>query len=122
MDEDLTIRTVVDAENRQSLIYGISLGWCCTAIGLAALYMSMQNELAYRDSLTGLYNQRGFESALRARLSSAEHTVYGLILKLDVLQDDVSPEIQVKQTEMQCMKKDKNYIFHKNLSRFSHSF
>ncbi len=42
----------------QSLIYGISLGWCCTAIGLAALYMSMQNELAYRDSLTGLYNRQ----------------------------------------------------------------
>ena len=41
----------------QTLIYGISLAWCCTSIGLAALYMSMQNELAYRDSLTGLYNR-----------------------------------------------------------------
>ena len=72
-------------------------------------FLCMKNDIRYllqcqslsdrQDSLTGLYNQRGFESALRARLSSAEHPVYGLILKLDVLQDDVSPEIQVKQTE-----------------------
>ena len=41
----------------QMLIYGVSLGWCSTAIGIAAVYMSMQNELAYRDVLTGLYNR-----------------------------------------------------------------
>ncbi len=41
----------------QALIYGVSLGWCCAAIGLGALHMSMQNELAYRDGLTGVYNR-----------------------------------------------------------------
>ena len=41
----------------QTLIYGVSLAWCSTSIGLTALYMSMQNELAYRDALTGTYNR-----------------------------------------------------------------
>ena len=48
----------------QSLWYGISLAWCCTAIGLAALYMSMQNELAYKDSLTGLHNRQYLDKIL----------------------------------------------------------
>jgi diguanylate cyclase (GGDEF)-like protein len=48
----------------QSLIYGVSLGWCCTAIGLASLYMSMQNELAYKDSLTGLHNRQYMDRIL----------------------------------------------------------
>ena len=50
----------------QTLIYGISLGWCCTSIGLAAFYMSMQNELAYRDSLTGLYNRQYLSHVLNS--------------------------------------------------------
>ena len=48
----------------QTLMYGVSLAWCCTSIGLAALYMSMQNELAYRDSLTGLYNRQYLDKIL----------------------------------------------------------
>ena len=48
----------------QSLWYGISLAWCCSAIGLAALYMSMQNELAYKDSLTGLHNRQYLDKIL----------------------------------------------------------
>ena len=48
----------------QTLIYGVSLGWCTTAIGLAALYMSMQNELAYRDALTGVYNRHYIDLVL----------------------------------------------------------
>ena len=48
----------------QSLVYGVSLGWCCTAIGLASLYMSMQNELAYKDSLTGLHNRQYMDRIL----------------------------------------------------------
>ena len=48
----------------QTLIYGVSLAWCTTAIGLAALYMSMQNELAYRDALTGAYNRNYLDHAL----------------------------------------------------------
>ena len=42
----------------QVLIYGVSLGWVATAVGITALHMAMQNELAYRDALTGLYNRQ----------------------------------------------------------------
>lgn len=48
----------------QSLFYGVSLAWCCTALGLAALYMSTQTELAYRDPLTGLYNRHYLDRVL----------------------------------------------------------
>lgn len=48
----------------QSVWYGVSLAWCCTALGLAALYMSMQNELAYKDSLTGLHNRQYLDRIL----------------------------------------------------------
>ena len=42
----------------QGLLYGVSVIWCATAIGLSTLYMSMQNQLAYRDGLTGVYNRQ----------------------------------------------------------------
>ena len=48
----------------QSLFYGLSLAWCCTALGLAALYMSTQTELAYRDPLTGLHNRHYLDRIL----------------------------------------------------------
>ena len=48
----------------QSLFYGLSLAWCCTSLGLAALYMSTQTELAFRDPLTGLYNRHYLDRVL----------------------------------------------------------
>ena len=48
----------------QSLFYGLSLAWCCTSMGLAALYMSTQTELAFRDPLTGLYNRHYLDRVL----------------------------------------------------------
>lgn len=50
----------------QTLFYGISLTWCCTSLGMAALHMSMQNELAYRDSLTGLHNRNYMDLILNS--------------------------------------------------------
>ena len=66
----------------QTLIYGVSLGWCCAAIGLAALYMSMQNELAYRDALTGLYNRHYMDFTL-----SSWHGNSGIMIDLDFFKD-----------------------------------
>ena len=75
--------------------------------GLA--FLCMKNDIRYllqcqslseqKDSLTGLYNQRGFESALRALLANAEKPVYALALRTDVLQNDVSPQTQKSRTE-----------------------
>ncbi len=41
----------------QAVIYGISVGWCATALGLIGMYMSEQNELSYVDPLTRLFNR-----------------------------------------------------------------
>ena len=41
----------------QSIFYGISLIWVSVAVGLTAIYMSLQNEFSYLDRLTGLYNR-----------------------------------------------------------------
>ena len=72
-------------------------------------FLCMKNDIRYllhcqnlsdqHDSLTGFYNQRGYESALRARLSETEQPVWGLALRTDVLQSEVSPSAQQKQIE-----------------------
>ncbi|MBP3196223.1 MAG: hypothetical protein J6N21_04370 [Butyrivibrio sp.] len=41
----------------QAAFYGISLIWVSLSVGLTAIYMSMQNEFSYQDTLTGLYNR-----------------------------------------------------------------
>ena len=66
----------------QTLIYGVSLGWCATAVGLAALYMSMQNELAYRDALTGVYNRNYLGFILNSWLGHS-----GIMIDLDLFKE-----------------------------------
>ena len=66
----------------QALIYGVSLGWCTTAIGLAALYMSMQNELAYRDALTGAYNRNYLDHVLDSWIGHS-----GIMVDLDYFKE-----------------------------------
>ncbi len=41
----------------QASFYGISVAWCCLALAVAGVYMSLQNQLLYHDPLTGLYNR-----------------------------------------------------------------
>ena len=41
----------------QTLIYGISLAWCCAAIGMSTLYMTLLHQLIYQDPLTELFNR-----------------------------------------------------------------
>ncbi len=41
----------------QAMFYGISLIWVSLAVGLTCIYMSVQNEFSYLDTLTSLYNR-----------------------------------------------------------------
>ncbi len=41
----------------QWLHYGISTSWACVGIAVCGITMSIQNEVAYVDSLTGVYNR-----------------------------------------------------------------
>lgn len=74
------------------------------SISIALNFLCMKNDIRYllqcqnlseqHDSLTGLYNKRGFESALSARCAADSEPIYVIALKLGVLQNDLSPETQ----------------------------
>ena len=66
----------------QMLIYGVSLVWVSTALGVAALYMSMQNELAYRDALTGAYNRHYLAYMLHGWAGNS-----GIMMDLDLFKE-----------------------------------
>ena len=66
----------------QSLFYGLSLAWCCTSMGLAALYMSTQTELAFRDPLTGLYNRHYLDRVLN---TWSDHS--GIMIDMDFFKE-----------------------------------
>lgn len=50
----------------QFMIYGLSLAWLASAIGLVGLFMMQQNELAYIDSLVDTYNRQYLNHILSA--------------------------------------------------------
>ncbi len=66
----------------QYLVYGLSIGWCCTALGLVGIYMSLQNELSYIDPLTKLYNRNYLDHVLH-RISRKQIPAGGLMIDLD---------------------------------------
>ncbi len=66
----------------QIFCYGISLVWCCVALGLIGMHMSLQNELAYVDPLTKLYN-RTYLNFIVANMSNKYNTVGGIMLDMD---------------------------------------
>ena len=66
----------------QTTVYGVSLAWCSTAVGLAALCMSMQNELAYQDALTGVYNRHYLDFILNSWLGHS-----GIMIDLDFFKE-----------------------------------
>ena len=41
----------------QLIFFGVSLIWVSLAVGITSIYMSIQNEFSYLDTLTGLYNR-----------------------------------------------------------------
>lgn len=66
----------------QSVFYGLSLAWCSVAIGLVAIYMSLQNELTYIDPLTGLYNRTYLDHVLEEITHRNSHTG-GIMIDID---------------------------------------
>lgn len=66
----------------QFFVYGISVAWCCTALGLVGIYMSLQNELSYIDPLTKLYNRNYLDQILN-HISRKKHAAGGIMIDLD---------------------------------------
>lgn len=52
----------------QSLFYGLSLIWPSMAVSILIVFFNLQNDLMYRDPLTGLYNRRQLDRFLRTQL------------------------------------------------------
>lgn len=65
----------------QACFFGISIGWPCVCLALTSIHMSQQNELAYVDSLTNLYNRAFLDSALKNM--HRRGTVGGIMVDLD---------------------------------------
>lgn len=66
----------------QALVYGVSIVWPSVAVGLALIYMAQQNELAYIDGMTGLYNRLYLDATIRSIGTDRGHTA-GIMIDLD---------------------------------------
>lgn len=77
----------------------IGLNFLCMKNDIRTL-LQCQNLSEQHDSLTGLYNKRGFESALSAKISADPTPVYAIAIKIGVLQNDLSPETQATMSDL----------------------
>ena len=66
----------------QVIFYGVSLMWISTAVGLTAIYMSIQNEFSYLDKLTGLYN-RAYLDYLLETSTREKNNLGGIMIDVD---------------------------------------
>jgi len=67
----------------QSMYYGMSLTSVCMAISVAGLLSSLQNEMIFRDALTGLYNRTYLDYLLRLYSKKKTSSVSGIMLDLN---------------------------------------
>lgn len=66
----------------QFFIYGLSLAWLASGIGLAGLFMMQQNETAYLDPLVNTYNRQYLDHILSAWISRGRNFA-GVMLDID---------------------------------------
>ena len=67
----------------ETLMPGIAISWPCVAISIAGVLASLQNEVIYKDQLTGLYN-RSYLNFLQKNVFKKENLhITGVMLDLD---------------------------------------
>ena len=67
----------------QLMFYGLSLIWVSLAIGLTSIYMSMQNEFSYLDTLTGLYNRAYLDYLFDSYTKDHNSMLGGIMVDVD---------------------------------------
>ena len=67
----------------QAVFYGIYLIWVSLSVGLTAIYMSMQNEFSYQDTLTGLYNRAYLDYQLEMAAKDSNSHLGGIMIDVD---------------------------------------
>lgn len=56
----------------QSLFYGVSIIWACTAISVLIIFINIQSNQLNTDYLTGLYNRRQFDNYMQEWLKNCK--------------------------------------------------
>ena len=69
----------------QSLFYGVSIIWACTALSILIIFINIQNNQLYTDYLTGLYNRRQLDNYIREWLRNCKEgaIIGGIMADLD---------------------------------------
>ncbi len=67
----------------QFFFYGLSLVWVSVAVAVVSLYINIQNEDAYVDALTGLYNRLYLNRHLREIRPGKGQCLAGIMLDID---------------------------------------
>ncbi|HHT25311.1 MAG TPA: GGDEF domain-containing protein [Clostridiaceae bacterium] len=69
----------------QFFFYGYSLMWLGVAVGIVSLFISVQNEAAYIDVLTGLFNRQYFNKMLLlySEKGDTPYILAGIMLDID---------------------------------------
>ncbi|MCR5273383.1 MAG: GGDEF domain-containing protein [Lachnospiraceae bacterium] len=67
----------------QMMLYGVSLAWLGTAVGCVALYMGLQQQKAYIDSLTGLYNRQYLAHIMYKMSRNSANDYYGMMIDMN---------------------------------------
>ena len=83
----LMMGPIVLGTGLQVLHYGVSLIWVSVAIGLTAIYMSIQNEFSYQDTLTGLYNRAYLDYLLDKFTKNPDTKLGGIMVDVDFFKE-----------------------------------
>lgn len=67
----------------QAAFYGVSLIFVSLAVGITCIYMSMQNEFSYLDTLTGMYNRAYLDYVLERYSKSSTRGLGGIMIDVD---------------------------------------
>ena len=78
----LFVAPLVIGTTSQLVFYGTSLAWISAAVGLLGIHMGLQNELAYIDPLTKLYNRNYLDHVLSDAMRKKTQ-IGGIMVDLD---------------------------------------
>lgn len=67
----------------QCMFYGVSVNAVCLAISVAGILGSLQNEMIYRDFLTGMYNRSYLDRLLKFNFGKRKKGMFGVMLDLN---------------------------------------
>ncbi len=67
----------------QMIFYGISLIWVSVAVGITSIFMAIQNEYSYLDTLTGLYNRAYLDYLFDRYAKDPNSQLGGIMIDVD---------------------------------------